>query len=71
MLLCWFCRLLAFIGMKFFVIGNQHRRADFLLAALLADDVDQVGTGKLQLAFLAKLHELLQVNTGHSKPNSQ
>jgi hypothetical protein len=36
-----------------------------LLAALTADYSDQVGTAELQIVFLAKFEELLQVNARH------
>jgi hypothetical protein len=57
-------------GHKFLgiVLIQRHGRADFLLATLAADHPDQVGTAELQIVFLAKLEEVLQVNTRHTSP---
>ncbi len=40
------------------VLVNEHCWANFISLALLADDVDQITTGKLELVVLAELIEL-------------
>ena len=44
---------------------HQHRRANFLLAALLADEVDQIGSAQLDLVFAAKIVKLLEMDACH------
>jgi hypothetical protein len=49
-----------------FILLDQIRRADILLIALFADDVDQVGARQPEIAVVAQLHELLQMNASHA-----
>lgn len=47
------------------VVVAQIRRADFLLAALLADDVDQIRSTQSDFLIKAELIQLLQVIANH------
>jgi hypothetical protein len=50
------------------VLIQRYGRTDILLATLTADHPDQIGTAELQIVFLAKFEELLQVNARHKSP---
>ena len=47
------------------VFLDQYRRANVLFFALLTDNANKIGTRQFQLAILAKLVQLLQMNASH------
>jgi hypothetical protein len=52
------------------ILIHQRRGTDFLFTALMANHADQVRPAELEILFLAKFVELLQVNTCHGPPPS-
>jgi hypothetical protein len=52
------------------VLFDKRRWANILFAALLADDVDQVGTRQTQIAVVTQLHELLQMYASHGQSSA-
>jgi hypothetical protein len=50
------------------VLIGERRGTDLLFAALLANNVNQIGAAELEIVFVAELMELLQVNACHASP---
>ena len=48
------------------VLFVEHRRADFRICTLLANNVNQIGTRQLNLRIATQLIELFQVCAGHN-----
>ena len=64
----WLVLVAGSLGLLFnigVVLIGQDRRADFVFAALFANHTDQFAAADFQGVILAKLVELLQVNTRH------
>ena len=62
-----FRRVFVVVRMPGIVFRGQHGGADFFLATLLADNVDQAAAGELQFILLAEFVESFQVDAGHVK----
>jgi hypothetical protein len=57
--------LVGFFRVLGLVLLHQHGRADFLFAALSADDADEIGTADLEILLGTQVIQFLQVNAAH------